>query len=316
MMPRQREVEMPRCAIRSESPMSSALAPSPATSQEVSALHSELQNARRTLVLTGAGCSTRSGIPDYRGPNGTWTKRRPMYYSEFIRSAESRRYFWARNYRGWPRFAAAEPNAPHFALAELENRGAVATLITQNVDDLHHRAGQQEIVALHGQSNRVRCLQCHDVVSRLAFQQRLSALNESWTASATVFHPDADAEIERQATTSFQVAACEQCDGIMKPDVVFFGESVSREVVERCMEEVIASDLLLVCRLVARRLVWLPLRESSPRAREAHRHHQRRNDTGRRAGHVEDRGGLRRCVESSGGVGWLSCWVAGLLGES
>jgi NAD-dependent SIR2 family protein deacetylase len=169
-----------------------------------------------------------------------------MYYSEFIRSAESRRYFWARNYRGWPRFAAAEPNAAHFALAELENRGAVATLITQNVDDLHHRAGQQEIVELHGQSNRVRCLQCHGVVSRLAFQERLSALNESWTASATVFHPDADAEIERQATTSFQVAACEQCDGIMKPDVVFFGESVPREVVERCMEEVIASDLLLV----------------------------------------------------------------------
>lgn len=217
-----------------------------ATRDELHRFVDSLRHSRRAIVLTGAGCSTASGIPDYRGPNGTWTKRRPMNFAEFTRSADSRRYFWARNYRGWPRFAAAEPNDCHHILAELEDRGMVAALITQNVDDLHRRAGQLQLHELHGQSNRVRCLGCGRVSSRLEFQTRLEELNADWIAEATAFNPDGDAEIDRAATASFRVPDCSECGGVMKPDVVFFGESVEKAIVERCMQEVHESDLLVV----------------------------------------------------------------------
>src|SRR5216110_185676 len=136
-----------------------------------------LADARRLVVLTGAGCSTQSGIPDYRSPGGAWTRHKPIYYNDFVRNEEVRRFYWARSYRGWPRFVAARPNAAHHALAELESRGDVHQLITQNVDDLHREAGSRAVVQLHGRNRLVLCLDCRGEFSRAAFQDELAQRN-------------------------------------------------------------------------------------------------------------------------------------------
>ena len=197
-------------------------------------------------MLTGAGCSTESGIPDYRGPRGTWNRRKPMLYSEFIRSESSRRHYWARNYRGWPIFDAALPNPTHTALARLEAGGYAGTLITQNVDSLHRRAGSQNVIELHGQSDRVVCLECGTRSKRLALQERMKAANPEWTAIESAVHPDADVEIDREATSSFEVPPCLDCGGVLKPDVVFFGENVPRARVEAAMAAVSNAPGLLI----------------------------------------------------------------------
>src|SRR5687767_11528814 len=160
--------------------------------------------SRRLVVLTGAGCSTGSGIPDYRSPGGAWTRHKPIYYNEFVRSAEVRRFYWARSFRGWPRFDAARPNAGHLALAALEARGGVHQLITQNVDDLHQEAGSRAVVQLHGRNRVVVCLECRAEFPRAELQERLAALNADWLAAApwdqlhadeADFAPDGDAEV-------------------------------------------------------------------------------------------------------------------------
>src|SRR5687767_6417757 len=139
-----------------------------------------IHNSRRLVVLTGAGCSTESGIPDYRSPGGAWTRHKPIYYSAFVRSAEVRRVYWARSFRGWPRLDAAQPNAAHRALAELEECGRVHQLITQNVDDLHQEAGSRAVVQLHGRNRNVVCLECRGEFPREEMQQRLAELNAEW----------------------------------------------------------------------------------------------------------------------------------------
>ena len=174
-----------------------------------------VRKAKRLVVLTGAGCSTESGIPDYRSPGGAWTRHKPIQYSAFVRSAEVRRFYWARSFRGWPRFEAARPNRAHRALAELESRGSVHQLITQNVDDLHQEAGSRAVVQLHGRNRLVVCLDCGAEFPRVAIQEELAELNRDWLANApweklnpadADFAPDGDADVGRGAVDGFRVA--------------------------------------------------------------------------------------------------------------
>jgi NAD-dependent SIR2 family protein deacetylase len=201
---------------------------------------------RRLFVLTGAGCSTESGIPDYRGPSGTWRAKQPMVIAEFMRSEENRRHYWARNFRGWPRFSAARPNAAHGALARLESQGVVTELVTQNVDGLHQAAGSLGVTDLHGRADRVICVGCRETLSRHDFQQSLESLNGHFTAFESAIAPDSDAEISREETASFHVPSCPWCGGILKPDVVFFGESVPKERVDGAMNALENSAAMLV----------------------------------------------------------------------
>ena len=214
-----------------------------------------IARARRLVVLTGAGCSTESGIPDYRSPGGAWSRHKPISYASFVRSAEVRRFYWARSYRGWPRFEAARPNAAHRALAALEDRGRVHQLITQNVDDLHQEAGSRAVVQLHGRNRVVVCLDCRAEFRRADIQDELAARNANWLGKArwdrlnaeeADFAPDGDSEIAQSVVGGFEVPSCARCGGVLKPGVVFFGESVPSEKVTYAMQRVNEADALLV----------------------------------------------------------------------
>jgi NAD-dependent SIR2 family protein deacetylase len=210
-----------------------------------------LRDARRLVVLTGAGCSTRSGIPDYRSPGGAWTRHKPITYGAFARSEAVRRFYWARSYCGWSRFAAARPNDAHRAIAAL----APNFLITQNVDDLHQEAGSRNVLQLHGRNRVVVCFDCGMEFERESMQQRLGALNAEWLRAApwsrlrgeeADFAPDGDAAVAEEAVGEFRIPPCERCGGVLKPAVVFFGESVPRPKVAVAMERVDEADALLV----------------------------------------------------------------------
>ena len=218
-------------------------------------LHEFIASAKRLVVLTGAGCSTESGIPDYRSPGGAWTRHKPIYYSSFVRSPEVRRFYWARSYRGWPRFAAARPNDAHRAIAALEEQGKVHQLITQNVDDLHQEAGSRAVVQLHGRNRVVVCLDCRAEFPRAEVQERMRALNGEWLEQArwdvlradeADFAPDGDANVGADVVGGFRVPECARCGGVLKPAVVFFGESVPPEKVRYAMDRVDEADALLV----------------------------------------------------------------------
>ncbi|HEX2204610.1 MAG TPA: NAD-dependent protein deacetylase [Longimicrobium sp.] len=222
---------------------------SPAPEVEVRPLV-DLLRGRRAVVLAGAGCSTESGIPDYRGPEGSHRVRKPMQYQEFVRSEAARVRYWARSTAGWTRVSAARPNAGHAALARLEEGGAVRGVITQNVDGLHHAAGSRRVVELHGSLAAVRCLACEAAVPRGAFQARLRAENAEWAArlaeDGVEPAPDGDAELPAWAMERFRVPACEGCGGVMKPDVVFFGENVPKARVDEAWRLFDEGDVLLV----------------------------------------------------------------------
>jgi NAD-dependent SIR2 family protein deacetylase len=201
----------------------------------------------RLLVLTGAGISTHSGIPAYRDGSGRWLQRRPILYQDFMRCERTRRRYWARSFFGWPVMAQARVNPAHRALVELEQRGRLGRLITQNVDGLHRRAGQRDVVELHGRLDRVFCLDCGAVGCRSALQERLVALNGDWTAQVRGINADGDAELDQNDWPGFQVAACPDCGGTLKPQVVFFGESVppvTRDAVRAAVAE--ATGVLVV----------------------------------------------------------------------
>jgi NAD-dependent SIR2 family protein deacetylase len=199
---------------------------------------------RRLAVLTGAGVSTDSGIPDYRGPDSP--ARNPMTYQQFTGDAAFRRHYWARNHVGWRHVGTRQPNAGHRALARLEQRGIVDGLITQNVDTLHEVAGSRRVIDLHGRYDRVVCLACDTVEGRAHLARRLDALNPGFADAVDDIEiaPDADAVIEQ--TSHFLVADCEICGGMLKPDIVYFGELVPRERVEAAYALVDAGDALLV----------------------------------------------------------------------
>lgn len=205
----------------------------------------ELARGRRVVALTGAGLSTESGIPDYRGP--TARPRTPMQHREFVEKADMRRRYWARSLVGWPRLAEARPNAGHTAIAELEAAGVVEGVITQNVDSLHAKAGSREVVELHGSLARVRCLTCGELTSRDALQHRLLAANPAWSVHMTDIAPDGDAELGAIVDdTGFEVIACERCGGVLMPDVVFFGGSVPRATLDAAWALFDRAELLLV----------------------------------------------------------------------
>lgn len=200
---------------------------------------------RRLVVLTGAGISTDSGIPDYRGPDAP--PRNPMTYQQFTGDPQFRRRYWARNHVGWRYMDAARPNAGHRALAELERRGVVAGVITQNVDLLHTKAGSRRVIDLHGSYAQVRCLGCDARISRMVLADRLESVNPGFAAGPVTgveVAPDADAVVED--IEGFRMVDCARCGGLLKPDIVYFGENVPPDRVAGAYELVDAAEVILV----------------------------------------------------------------------
>jgi len=200
---------------------------------------------RPIVALTGAGLSTDSGIPDYRGPGSP--RRTPMTYQEFLSGEPAQRRYWARSHVGWARMSHAAPNSGHRALAALERCGALHGLITQNVDGLHRAAGSGAVIDLHGRIADVVCVSCRRRSTRAALQERLAQLNPGFVEAAggaVEAAPDGDAQLA--AVDGFRTAACTGCGGVLKPDVVFFGENVPRERVARAYAMVDAAAALLV----------------------------------------------------------------------
>ncbi|MES2312560.1 MAG: NAD-dependent protein deacetylase [Pseudomonadota bacterium] len=200
----------------------------------------------RLFVLTGAGCSTDSGIPDYRDANGGWKRPQPVTYQAFVGELTTRQRYWARSLVGWRRFGQAQPNASHHALARLEQQGKLTLLLTQNVDRLHQAAGSENVVDLHGRLDQVRCLACEHRVPRADFQAELVRLNPAWANLDAADAPDGDADLEGRDFSRFQVPSCPHCIGLLKPDVVFFGENVPRERVDAGMQALHDADAMLV----------------------------------------------------------------------
>jgi len=198
------------------------------------------------VVLSGAGLSTESGIPDYRGPSGRARRAEPMTYQVFSGSAAARQRYWARSHLGWRHITGAKPNAGHHAVAELGRRGLLAGIITQNVDGLHQAAGARGVTELHGSLHRVACLGCGQRTSRRELDRRLRLANPSWAADAAAINPDGDAVLADSAVAGFAVADCAACGGVLKPDVVFFGENVPKQRVEDCYALVSDARALVV----------------------------------------------------------------------
>lgn len=205
-----------------------------------------LLRRKRVAVLTGAGISTESGIPDYRGPVTKLRARNPIQHHAFVTDAEARRRYWARATVGWARFRSAEPNDGHRALAAMEHAGVLSGLVTQNVDRLHQRAGHASVIELHGALADVRCLACGAHEDRETLQHRLLVLNPQWVERTAELAPDGDAELPVELVRAFRVADCLHCGGALKPDVVFFGGNVARPVVDAAYAVVEQSDALLV----------------------------------------------------------------------
>jgi NAD-dependent SIR2 family protein deacetylase len=217
-----------------------------ASSPAALAAVADLLERRRVLTLTGAGISTESGIPDYRGPDG---KRRvtPMQYSEFVGSSQARQRYWARSYVGWQRFNLARPNAGHEAVAELQRAGRLGAVITQNVDGLHQAAGAMDVTELHGALARVVCLTCGDRSSRWDLDERMRATNPSFEVTSNEIRPDGDIALNELDVADFIVPRCLVCQqDTLKPDVVFFGESVPKPLVEHCFRLTEEAEVLLV----------------------------------------------------------------------
>ena len=200
---------------------------------------------QRVFALTGAGCSTGSGIPDYRDEDGEWKRRPPVMIQAFRTEDAIYRRYWARAYAGWPRFNAAAPNAAHRAFAAWERAGTLVQLVTQNVDGLHQRAGSRAVIDLHGRLDEVVCLSCGARTCRAALQDTIAATNGRWGAEA-ITAPDGDADVDAAVIESFTPPRCERCGGLIKPDVVFFGENVPRHRYEQAAEALASADALLV----------------------------------------------------------------------
>uniref|UniRef100_A0A8B9RXR3 Sirtuin 4 n=1 Tax=Accipiter nisus TaxID=211598 RepID=A0A8B9RXR3_9AVES len=216
---------------------------------EVEELQRFVSNSKRLFVMTGAGISTESGIPDYRSEGvGLYarTDRRPIQHAEFVRSASARQRYWARNFVGWPQFSSHQPNTAHLVLRDWEKLGKLHWLVTQNVDALHTKAGSQRMTELHGCTHRVFCLACGDQILRSELQEHFEALNPTWKAEAFGVAPDGDVFLTDEQVRNFQVPACSKCGGILKPDVTFFGDTVSREKVNFVHQRLAESDSMLV----------------------------------------------------------------------
>ena len=198
------------------------------------------------VVLSGAGLSTESGIPDYRGPTGAARPSTPMTYQAFTGEPAARRRYWARSHLGWRLIARASPNPGHRAVADLQRAGLVRGIVTQNVDGLHQSGGARGVVELHGSLDRVVCLDCRTVSPRGELDRRLRAANPGFDARVTAVNPDGDVDLPDEALAGFRTVDCALCGGMLKPDVVFFGETVPADRVQRCFALVEDAGLLLV----------------------------------------------------------------------
>jgi NAD-dependent SIR2 family protein deacetylase len=200
----------------------------------------------RLFILTGAGCSTDSGIPDYRDAEGAWKRAQPVLFAAFMQEPQTRQRYWARSMAGWRRFQSARPNDAHRALAQLEREDRVEALVTQNVDRLHQAAGSQEVIDLHGRLDWVRCMDCGHRLPREEMQAELVRSNLAWSGLEAGAAPDGDADLEMRDFSDFRVPPCSACGGILKPEVVFFGESVPADRVTRAMARLAHCDAVLV----------------------------------------------------------------------
>ena len=205
-----------------------------------------VQQYPRLFVLSGAGISTDSGIPGYRDADGAWTRPPPVLLQDFLRSASARQRYWARSMVGWPRVANARPNIAHETLARLEAAGRLQQLVTQNVDGLHQQAGSSQVIELHGNLAEVLCLDCGTVHSRASIQQALEAVNSQFQPAAAATAADGDAEFEHGDLDLFQEPRCARCGGVLKPQVVFFGEGVPRDRVDGALTSLEQADAMLV----------------------------------------------------------------------
>ena len=217
-----------------------------AVPMERDALRDFIGRYARLFVLTGAGCSTDSGIPDYRDADGGWKRAQPVQFRAFMDDLATRKRYWARSLVGWRRFGRARPNDAHRALAALERQGRVGILVTQNVDRLHQAAGSSNVVDLHGRLDLVRCMGCERRLPREELQQELLRRNPDWIDLDAREAPDGDADLEGLDFSGFDVPGCAACGGLLKPDVVFYGESVPKERVATAMQAIRDADAMLV----------------------------------------------------------------------
>lgn len=211
-----------------------------------SELQQFIERHPRLFILTGAGCSTESGIPDYRDASGGWKRPAPITLQVFLGDTAARHRYWARSMIGWRSFGKSAPNAAHHALAQLEAAGRVQLLVTQNVDGLHQAAGSSQVVDLHGRLDQVRCLSCERRMPRSHLQQVLEAANPAWLALEAAAAPDGDADLAGPDFSTFQVPDCAACGGLLKPDVVFYGEVVPRERIDQALAALQACDAMLI----------------------------------------------------------------------
>ncbi|MFJ4925088.1 NAD-dependent protein deacetylase [Streptomyces sp. NPDC088736] len=206
----------------------------------------DMLGAGGVLVLSGAGISTESGIPDYRGAGGSLSRHTPMTYQDFTGGDQARRRYWARSHLGWRTFGRARPNDGHRAVAAFGRHGLLSGVITQNVDGLHQSAGSEGVVELHGSLDRVVCLSCRASSSRQDLAERLETANPGFEPVAAAINPDGDADLTDAQVGDFRVVPCADCGGVLKPDVVFFGETVPPSRVDHCRRLVREADALLV----------------------------------------------------------------------
>lgn len=209
-----------------------------------------VQHHPRLLVITGAGCSQPSGIPTYRDNKGEWQRSTPIQHNDFINKDATRKRYWARSYSGWPAIKNAKPNDAHVHLKSLERLGFIETLVTQNVDGLHQAAGHNKVVDLHGSLSEVICTECAALSSRDHLQERISGLNPTLSTSYDSLQPDGDASldhnVENEITKNLVIPQCENCAGVLKPNVVFFGGTVPKRTVESIYEAMNNIDGLLI----------------------------------------------------------------------
>jgi NAD-dependent SIR2 family protein deacetylase len=203
-------------------------------------------HAPKIVALTGAGISAASGIPTYRNDKGEWQRSEPIQHRDFIEQEAARRRYWARSMAGWTHVAGSKPNNAHHALAALEKSGHISLLATQNVDGLHQKAGQENVVDLHGRIDQVKCLDCDKRLHRAELQQVLTDLNPAWSATISAVRPDGDADVEDTVVDYMTVPGCQSCGGTLMPDVVFFGGTVPVERVQHTRQAIADADALLV----------------------------------------------------------------------